>query len=47
MTLTLAGLAIGLVLSTIVARAMRTLFYDFEPDFLSAVAAGDPMIALQ
>jgi predicted permease len=36
--LTLAGLAIGLVLAVIAARAMRTLFYDFQPDYISAIA---------
>jgi putative ABC transport system permease protein len=36
--LTLAGLAIGLTLSVMVARAMRTLFYDFPPDYMSAAA---------
>jgi putative ABC transport system permease protein len=37
--LTLAGLATGVVLAIIIARAMRTLFYDFQPDYVSAVAA--------
>ena len=35
-TLTLTGLAIGLILSVLVARAMQTLFYDFPPDYMSA-----------
>src|SRR5436190_2306318 len=37
--LTLAGLAVGLVLAVITARLMTTLFYGFQPDFLPAVAA--------
>ena len=36
--LTLAGLAIGLVLAVIAARLMTTLFYGFRPDYLPAVA---------
>jgi putative ABC transport system permease protein len=35
--LTLAGLAIGLVLAAIAARLMTTLFYGFRPDYLPAV----------
>jgi putative ABC transport system permease protein len=35
---TLAGLVIGLALATIAARVMRTLFYGFQPDYVSAVA---------
>jgi ABC-type antimicrobial peptide transport system permease subunit len=38
LALILAGLAIGFVLSIIASRAMRTLFYDFQPDYFSAVA---------
>jgi predicted permease len=38
MALTLAGLAIGLVLAAIAARLMTTLFYGFRPDYLPAVA---------
>jgi ABC-type antimicrobial peptide transport system permease subunit len=38
MALTLAGLAIGLVLSAIAARLMTTLFYGFRPDYVPAVA---------
>jgi putative ABC transport system permease protein len=38
LTLTLAGLAIGLALAIIAARAMRTLFYDFRPDYIAAIA---------
>ena len=38
MALTLAGLAIGLVLAAIAARLMTTLFYGFQPDYLPAVA---------
>lgn len=37
-TLTLAGLATGLLLAVAMARAMRTLFNDFPPDYLSADA---------
>ena len=33
-----AGLAIGVVMALIAARAMRTLFYDFQPDYLPAIA---------
>ena len=36
--LTLAGLAIGLVLAVIAARLMTTLFYGFRPDYIPAVA---------
>jgi predicted permease len=36
--LTLAGLAIGLVLSAISARFMTALLYGFQPDYLSSVA---------
>ena len=32
--LTLAGLAIGVVLSLFAARTMTTLFYGFKPDFV-------------
>ena len=35
--LALAGLAIGIGLAALAARAMRTLFYDFEPDYLAAI----------
>jgi predicted permease len=38
LTLTLAGLAIGAAMALIAARAMRTLFYDFQPDYLAAIA---------
>ncbi len=37
--LTLAGLAIGLVLAVIAARLMTTLFYGFRPDYIPTVAA--------
>jgi putative ABC transport system permease protein len=37
LALTLAGLAIGVVLSVISARLMTTLFYGFRPDYLPAV----------
>jgi predicted permease len=42
--LTLAGLGIGLVTAVVTARAMRTLFYDFEPNYLTAV--GGASVAL-
>ena len=38
MALTLAGLAIGLVLAAIAVRLMTTLFYGFGPDYLPAAA---------
>jgi putative ABC transport system permease protein len=38
LALTLAGLSIGLVLSTIAARFMTTLLYGFHPNYLSTVA---------
>ena len=38
LTLTVAGLAIGLVLAAMTARVMRTLFFDFQPDYTAAVA---------
>ncbi len=37
--LTLAGLALGLVLSVIAARLMITLFYGFRPHYVPAVVA--------
>ena len=37
--LTLAGLAIGLVLAIIAARLMATLFYGFRPDYIPITAA--------
>ena len=39
LTLTLAGLAVGLVLAVIVARFMTTLLYGFRPDAIPTVAA--------
>ena len=42
--LTLAGLAIGLVLSVIVARVIRTLFYDFQPNYIFALAAASVVL---
>ena len=39
LALTLAGLAIGLVLSAGVARLMTTLLYGFRPHYLPAVTA--------
>jgi predicted permease len=38
-TLTLAGLALGLALALLAQRAMQTLFYNLPPDYLSAAAA--------
>jgi ABC-type antimicrobial peptide transport system permease subunit len=38
LALTLAGLSIGLVLSTIASRFMTTLLYGFHPNYLSTVA---------
>jgi putative ABC transport system permease protein len=37
LTLTLAGLVIGAGLAMVAARAMQTLFYDFRPDYSSAI----------
>ena len=37
LALTLAGLALGLVLAVIAARLMTTLFYGFRPDCVPAV----------
>jgi predicted permease len=37
LALTLIGLAIGLVLSALVARLMTTLFYGFRPDYIPAL----------
>jgi putative ABC transport system permease protein len=39
LALTLAGLAVGLVLALLAARLMTTLLYGFRPDYVSAVAA--------
>jgi len=39
LALTLAGLAIGLVLSVIAARSMTTLLYGFRPDYAPTVTA--------
>src|SRR5204863_5455073 len=38
LVLTLAGLAIGLVLAVIAARLMTTLLYGFRPDYVPTVA---------
>jgi len=38
LALTLAGLAIGLVLAAFAARLMTTLLYGFRPDYVPAVA---------
>lgn len=39
LALTLTGLAIGLILTSIASRSMTALFYDFQPDYLEAVLA--------
>jgi ABC-type antimicrobial peptide transport system permease subunit len=39
MALTIAGLAIGLLLATIAARLMSSLLYGFRPDYVPAVTA--------
>jgi putative ABC transport system permease protein len=39
LTLTLAGLAMGLVLSAVAARLLTTLLYGFRPDYVPAVGA--------
>ena len=38
LALTVAGLAIGLLLTLMTVRAITTLFYGFQPDFVGAVA---------
>jgi predicted permease len=38
LALTLAGLAIGLVLAAIAARSMTALLYGFQPDYLTTIA---------
>jgi ABC-type antimicrobial peptide transport system permease subunit len=35
---TLAGLAIGIVLAAIASRLMTTLLYGFRPDYIATVA---------
>jgi putative ABC transport system permease protein len=39
MALTLAGLAIGLVLAVIASRLLATLLYGFQPDYIPAATA--------
>ena len=39
LTTTLVGLAIGLVVASVVARSMTALLYGFQPDYVSTVAA--------
>lgn len=39
LSLTVAGLAIGLVLAAIVVRSMRALLYGFRPDYVPALTA--------
>jgi predicted permease len=38
LALTLGGLGIGVVLASVAARGMTTLFYGFQPDYVPAVA---------
>jgi putative ABC transport system permease protein len=38
LALTLAGLAMGLVLAAVAARLMTSLLYDFQPDYLPAAS---------
>ena len=40
LALTLAGLAIGLVLAAIAARSMTALLYGFRPDYVPTVSVG-------
>ena len=40
LALTLAGLAIGLVLAAIAARSMTSLLYGFRPDYVPTVTRG-------
>jgi putative ABC transport system permease protein len=44
LTLTVAGLGIGVVLAVTVARLMTTLFYGIEPDYIGAVAVASLML---
>jgi predicted permease len=44
LALTLLGVAIGVVLAGMAARAMRTVFYDFEPDYTAAVAVASVVL---
>src|SRR5262249_17286230 len=37
LTLTLAGLAIGLILAAIAARSMTALLYGFQPDYAPTI----------
>jgi putative ABC transport system permease protein len=37
LVLTLTGLVVGVGLAMAAARTMRTLFYDFQPDYVAAV----------
>ena len=39
LALTLAGLAVGLVLAAVAARSMTALLYGFQPDYVPTVAA--------
>ena len=44
LTLTLAGLAMGLALAVVAARVMTTLFYGFRPDYIAAAAVVSLML---
>jgi predicted permease len=46
LALTIAGLAIGLLLAVIAARVMTTLFYGFRPDYIPAVAVSLILLAV-
>jgi predicted permease len=37
LVLTIAGLAIGVMLTMMAARVMTTLFYEFQPDYIAAI----------
>jgi putative ABC transport system permease protein len=44
LALTVAGLAIGIVLAAIAARMMATLFYDIRPDYIPAVVVASTVL---
>lgn len=44
LALTFVGLAIGVVLASLVARLMTTLFYGFRPDYVPAVAVASVIL---
>ena len=43
-TLTLAGLALGLALALLAQRAMQTLFYDLPPDYMPAAVVASVVL---